>query len=565
MKNNTGFIFVILFSFNLFASSTTCKKVLEELNNTVVNIISSGRDEKIVDKLKDDTIVLSQTAHKLGFNIPDHNLLFASSEVLSQLVGVGGYAAPFWQHGLRVLQASKTLAGVMEFVVNGTNNSHAFYKDTTKYIHQLSIIMHVIGHNDFANTSIYATSRGGDGIAATYEISKLMQELYEKYDHDSVSLYFQALQSFWQFQDMVSGSHEPREHFITRARENEELFLVNRETNEVEDIFGKKRTASLPAGKVIKNNLPLPTSSMLQAMVSNLPKDTDKWKIKLAELFEENYRSQPELNATQVVNEGWATFSMYLIAKHSEWNSTKDQIDFAGLMSGVAVPSLTNPYWLGLECFWNLYWNFRKRPEISKLDDFEQDRKFVEYAHDIIKTHSSYQFIRKSLDKKWVERRKLQLMRDATPEEVEQAGRDPQKPHYVILSRNHERIIDYIARKAADRSEKRVRIFLNDLNYKNQGVLIKQDENVKLPVEKMNTAQTLFLLARYFMKPVSFDAYFVKNDIVKTLKIKPEFKKTLRGVATRTKAKKKAIIEAKEGQKIDLFEEKKEKKGKVKK
>ncbi len=52
---------------------------------------------------------------------------------------------------------------------------------------------------------------------------------------------------------------------------------------------------------------------------------------------------------------------------------------------------------------------------------------------------------------------------------------------------------------------------------------------------------------------------------VKTLKIKPEFKKTLRGVATRTKAKKKAIIEAKEGQKIDLFEEKKEKKGKVKK
>ncbi len=44
---------------------------------------------------------------------------------------------------------------------------------------------------------------------------------------------------------------------------------------------------------------------------------------------------------------------------------------------------------------------------------------------------------------------------------------------------------------------------------------------------------------------------------VKTIKVKGEHKKSLRGVKTHTNSRKKAIIEVKSGQKIELFEEQK--------
>lgn len=52
---------------------------------------------------------------------------------------------------------------------------------------------------------------------------------------------------------------------------------------------------------------------------------------------------------------------------------------------------------------------------------------------------------------------------------------------------------------------------------------------------------------------------------IKTLNIKGISKKSVRGIKTKTNSRKKAIIEVKEGQTIDLFQDKKEKKGKTKK
>ncbi|MEK7526531.1 MAG: 50S ribosomal protein L23 [Patescibacteria group bacterium] len=49
---------------------------------------------------------------------------------------------------------------------------------------------------------------------------------------------------------------------------------------------------------------------------------------------------------------------------------------------------------------------------------------------------------------------------------------------------------------------------------------------------------------------------------VKTIKVKGENKKSLRGIKTKTTDRKKAIIEVKKGQKIELFEDKTEKKTK---
>ncbi len=63
----------------------------------------------------------------------------------------------------------------LEVVFPGDSFQHGFYRDDNRYEQQISIIDHVVGHNNFAYTSMFPHYRAGQGLVASRELDALLQ------------------------------------------------------------------------------------------------------------------------------------------------------------------------------------------------------------------------------------------------------------------------------------------------------------------------------------------------------------------------------------------------------
>jgi uncharacterized sporulation protein YeaH/YhbH (DUF444 family) len=240
-------------------------------------------------------------------------------------------------------------------------------------------------------------------------------------------------------------------------------------------------------------------------------------------------RHYPGNVATKIINEGWATYSQYLLYRHSPRHQD-GTVDYGRLLFGVTYGKWKNPYWLGLECWKNVYRN-HKKANSGISDEIALDKSFVEEAHRRINWQGSYQFIRHSLDAQWVKDQRIFIYRKATDKEIQaKCGSDyscyPQHDEeaFITLSRNPERVINMLAREQADHSLRYPQILLKHYNYEGSGgLLLEHEAHHGFSLDQPSMAKTLYLLARMFERqvtlktvhyPVNLDT---KEDLVVTV------------------------------------------------
>ena len=489
-----------------------------------IEVVSSNRDASVIERYEKEAQEISLVAEKLGYHMPPKHLLtFVPSGDLGQLSSLGRYPLPHWYDGAQVFNSMSQISGVLEFVTKGDPVSKSFYSDTTDFEHQISIIMHVIGHNDFALNSGYILSNKNATMPDSLDLYNFMNDLYIEYDHDQVSLFLQWLYSIEYLQDLVGGTYQAPENFSVESPSVNELVRFRR------DALNQKRSGVNPTPNKVH------TASVLSALVNQQDPAVPQWRKELMAKFEQMVRHYPGNIHTKIINEGWATYSQYLLVKHTNWSQREDVfIKFAGLMHGVAFPQVSNPYWLGLETWKNIYKNYRLENK-SKVDtELELDQGFVKYAHSIMRNKSSFDFLRHGLDEEWIKDNKLLLYREATAEEIDKyCGDDPAcrpkegEKSLIILSRNPGRIINYIARDQADFSSSFPQIKLTSFNDNgNGGIGLLHHNRNNLSLNLHSAAQTLYILSLILEKPVSLktflNAYDEKNEVFSQHPIKLE-------------------------------------------
>ena len=463
------------------------------INN--VKLLPSGREgesfntfAEIVKKYVEPNGIFDQ----LGISIPRQVLKFMPGADVNSVGNVNGYPIAHWYDGKRIAQVDR--GGLLyEIVISGETEHWGFYRDDNSLEEQFSIFLHAsAGHQHFSHNSRYPHFRSSDRIQESIDLSLYMDKLRNDIDPDEVSLWYQYLLSLQSGQDYINAVYErPEDLKIQPAR----------------------RTARGMEER------PLPeTRNIFQAFVGNLPVDTPEWKVEMAKRFERLHRFGAGMARTKIVNEGWSTFMQILLPKHAGLNSFKESVHYCCLLHGVTRKSLSNPYWLGLEAWKNIYARFLKRPNIQALPDFmAKDKAFIAYAtRDIIGVMDDEMFLKYGLDDNWIVKENLALTRPYTQDELFEAGLEPPDPKdpnaiwpYSILTRDPKKIIRSIVMQEKGFFYKFPAPYVTNWNDNGQIALeMKDPVGRKIGFEPGAAVETLFILAQIQARPVSIEATF---------------------------------------------------------
>lgn len=451
-------------------------------NGAHVEVISSGRDHDVLDlytKVLTEFYEPGGLADRLNIAKPDHQAIFTPSAQLAMLASIGRHPVPHWLDGASLLEAFRA-AGVMEFVTPGCPTCRSFYSDTTSAIHQISIIYHVFGHNNFSANSYLSRIRNVDPIAESVYLADLMSQLYQQENPDEVAQWYQYLSTLETMQDMTRGSFDAPETFNPQAAYNKD---------------GKR----LPFPRS-------PTPSVIQAIVANLPLTTPKWKIEMAQIYERMMRVRGFVPPTKIMNEGFATIMQEIIAAHSKYNTSEHVIEFAHLFAGVVGrgSNPTNPYWTGREAWRALRRRFNVRPEIAGLSAIEQDSAFIKYANSLIETMTDFDFLRMAFDERFVREQKLFVFKEVPWNKLDRSlpRTDPKhNAQFEVTSRDARTIIDELVGRIADLRVHLPTVQLSSFEAEgNSAVEFTYVPFNKYPLHGPSAAQTLLVKARILEK-----------------------------------------------------------------
>lgn len=246
-------------------------------------VIPSGRDSDLFQTFQKNVKEIlgpNGIAARLGLAVPPHQVEFVPAGELSLLATLGRHAIGHWVDGSQLAQKVYENTGVLEFVTPGCPTCRSFYSDTTSYEHQLSILFHVAGHNDFSVNSTMFRKRNADPIMESLKFYDKVENYYALYGHDEVSRWYQYLESLMYMQDLSRGSFDHPSTFVRPS--------------DAENTPATRMPAS-------------PTKSILQAMIENLPAGTPSWKKEMLISFEAMNRVYGAYATTKIMNEGWAT------------------------------------------------------------------------------------------------------------------------------------------------------------------------------------------------------------------------------------------------------------------
>ena len=484
---------MLLVVFFVFSSKADANCTGSFSNDIYSEVVPSGRDHDLIEQYKQDAQRIfgkGGIAEKLGLSITPHVAEFVPSTELSLLAVNGRHALGHWKDGEKIVKGALGSMGVLEFVTPGCPTCRSFYMDTTPYIHQLSVMMHVAGHNDFAVNSFYNQIRNSDPIAESLNLFHLMEQLSQHHDPEEVALWYQLLLSASNLQDFPNGTFDDPATF-------------------------KQSDTTYQPGE--KHKVRAPSASVLQSMVENLPHGTPSWKKKMLVHFERMERVYPYVASTKIMNEGWATLMMEMLPAYSPWKHSRHAIEYADLFGAVARPGLTNPYWLGREAWRAVRARFNSRPEINALEQLERDTRFVAYAHELIGQMNDFDFIRFALDERWVHKHNLVLKREVTPEEYDSNLPPPRDPthrtQHIVVSRDPRKVIDFIANAVANKAMHYPRITLVDLHGLGRNVVELRHEYVRnRPLDLREGVQALYVLSQIYQRPVSLETRAFHKD-----------------------------------------------------
>jgi uncharacterized sporulation protein YeaH/YhbH (DUF444 family)/spore cortex formation protein SpoVR/YcgB (stage V sporulation) len=459
-----------------------------------IRITDSGQDGPMQPQLQEAArIIYHDIAPKLGLTVPQMRITSLSSSDMGALASNAGHPAPHWYDGAQVMGGAAEAAGILEFVVPGQPVHHQFVRDTNDFLDTVLVYAHVAGHYDMAENSPYFKIRSPDQIKYSYELSRLMSKLYQEHDNAEVSEFYHRLLTLQGMQDMSRGGFDPPEFFEPRELETK-------------PVMRDAKGGLLPESAKVEYERPThprrPSESVLQAFVRNLPPTAPAWKREMADLFEKLHRAAPGYVQTKIMNEGWATMLEYIILAHSPWNSSADAVHFGQLNMGVRVPGLSNPYWLGSECWFRIrerhLEKLAKDPATRDLPQIEKDRLFVEEAHRIMRSHSDFTFIQEALDEPWVQKHNIVLYKtiadNGASKQVRAVTRDPK------------RVAQWVANKVANRDLNFAKIEIADFNDSESGaVLLKHKPVLGIPLLRETMSKALYVLARLHERPVTID------------------------------------------------------------
>lgn len=447
--------------------------------SSLTDMIQSGRDEDVYQINEDAVRKVNAALDLLGISRPPHRLEFVPSGELPHLATLGRPAIGHWYDGSLIATQAKGAMGVLEFVTPGCPTCRSFYSDSTPPAHQIEIFKHVAGHNDFSVNSSYCTIRQPcDMIAAAQQLYDWMENAYKTYEFDEVAQWYQYLLSLSHSQDFVRGTFEPPENFFRNRNQNFEIHPKN------------------------------PTPHELQFLVNNLPEELPLWKREMAVLFEKMNRMFGYIISTKIMNEGWATFLQDFLVPYLSWKEDFDLIESATLKSGVSFPRLSNPYWLGREAWRNIYQRFLSEVSLQGLStQLEKDRKFVHYAHQLMREMGDYDFLRLALDQNWIKKNHLFLYRKAKKEEIDPnlpPSDKPEQEQKVVVSTSANDVVTFIAKRYSDRSLQFPSVLVENISATGRNVFSLIHEMIEdIPLTKESIAPSLFVRTQIWHRPVS--------------------------------------------------------------
>lgn len=451
-----------------------------------IHMHGSGRDPDIQRSGTEAAHHLYGIARDIGLSVPPMHIRHAdASDMVALTSGMGGgHPAPHWFDGHAVLSGARGASGILEVVFPGSYHHHQYVRDTNTFHETAVVYAHVAGHYDFFLNFPALASRDADPILSSYQLSQKISQLYTTVGHREVSDYYQFLLSLTGMQDFTSGSFEHPDEF--RA-ENPDRPATRRGTR--------------PAR---------PSRSILQAMVHNLSPEAPEWKRELIELFEKAVRKHPASVRSRTMNEGWATFVTYMILVQSLYNTSHDRHLFAQLQAGVRYPRLDNVYWLGSEGWFRFWERFNERPDVKAMTDpKERDRLFVKEAHDLMsRVSGDLEFLRFTLDDKWVEKQGLFLYREmpSHPDPWFWGPPQPQVKRKQAISRDPKRVIRWLTNRLNNLRLKFPEVEIAEFNHNNSGtVLLRHTAHYALPLKRSSLAKALFVTAQFFERPVRLE------------------------------------------------------------
>ena len=514
------FIFIAFCFQNTYASST-CNKLLTKTIETKVGdrhkyvIIPSGngRDDDLIpryrafiEKMSEPGGVLDQ----LGIPRTKQVVEFLSGVDMRAITSTAAAQpmAHFWDGAQMIHAAANPRSLIFEVVFPGPDYHHGYYRDDNSFEQQLSILMHVIGHNHFAVTSHFQHYRASNAPQSAIDFNKVMVAAHEVAPKEEVESYYMFLQTLMSLDDTYSAYYRTPEDF--------ELDLQFPETRG--DVEALRRIKALKS-RGIKS----PTESVLSAMVYRiLNSEASQWKKDMARLLPKLAPYRPALVHTQVMNEGWASLMQEIVMDHMgpEYNTMNHWLSALFVTSPSNALSIGDPYWLGVRAWRRLREKFNKDPEIQALETaIEKDRAFIQYASNIIASMDDFQFLNEALDDYMIQGMGLALMRDATFEEAQNLPPPPKdmvnpQPK-IITSKDPKRIRRVIIHNAvAKKTIYEPRVKLSSFNRNESGEIelsIDDDFGRQMPIDEKTIAPALYSLAKTVDQSISFEATFLER------------------------------------------------------
>jgi len=190
MSKLIAFIVVAFYLPSAFAS-LTCNELLAEdigvgegSHEYIIIPSGNGRDDDLVPRYRAFVERMSERGGVLDqLGIP------RTKQVVEFLSGVDMRAitstpaaqpmAHFWDGAQMVQAAANPRSLVYEVVFPGPDYHHGYYRDDNPFEQQLSILMHVIGHNHFAVSSHFPHYRASNAPQSAIDFNEVMVSAYE--------------------------------------------------------------------------------------------------------------------------------------------------------------------------------------------------------------------------------------------------------------------------------------------------------------------------------------------------------------------------------------------------
>jgi spore cortex formation protein SpoVR/YcgB (stage V sporulation) len=477
---------------------------------------SPERDADTIPVYTEFTAELSQPGgvlDQLGIPRTKQVIEFLNGREMRALLATAGASpvAHYWDGSQIVNSMADKSRMVFEVVYPGSEYNHGYYRDDNPLETQLSIILHVVGHNHFAHSSGFTHYRSAQATEVAKSLNAAVKRAYEEAPKEEVEDFYLFMLSMAQYDDYHAAHYNQPEDFAAQTLQDIDL----------DDLPGKDRSEKAKKkSEILQRGLRRNTENTLSALVQRIQDNNlmPQWKKDIAALIPHTGHYRPALVHTQVMNEGWASIYQEIIMRHMSprWNTQRHWLHAHSVIEGsVDHIKLQNPYWLGVQGWHNLRNKFLNRPEIAALEtEIEKDRAFIEYGDHLIRTMSDYEFLEIALEDSWIQRKKLALTRKATREE---AGKLPQPPQdmenpepVIVVSKDPERIRKSIIESVVgSKTRFKPRLKLRSFNRQGTGeidIAINDEVGSQIPLQRKTVGAALYSIASSMDQPVSLEA-----------------------------------------------------------